>query len=372
MLYLLSSVLYFTIVVTYIANKHQYFLVHCYLFSNYDYISTNRPPLAKSPLIYASDNVSVRRRPKRPKNKVITQEELDIFVEQARNTNLPESEINEYLADYTIEKSAKKVKSADKAKRDSTPKILPKRLKRHLSILPEKHVEYRLEEAIDRIKVISGCKFVEGLDVAIRIPLTKKRSRSTAGSYSKLITLPYPSLKSKRSKVGVFADKDICEAVLNLGFSNVSFAGGVELIEKIKSEDKLPDVNLVLSDAKTFHKLSIIGKLLGRRGLMPSIDIGTCMETKTDILERVNDIANKNTFVMKSDKTGDIKCNFADVSMPTEQIRANLLELVRILRKRKPPYSSQKFISKIFISSSMGPSFMLSTKEVGSARGFIR
>lgn len=373
MLPLTTLISYFTIILSYIADKRQHF-ANGYLFLNYRHNPANQRSFTKPFLICASENTSTRRRGKHKNKKVIgTEEDLQRFIEAARNTNLSEEDINEYLADFTVEKTPrKKVTSEDPVKKEKGPKTLPKRLKEHISLLPQRNVEYRLEEAIDRIKVISGCKFIEGIDVAIRIPLTKKRAKSTAGSYSKLITLPYPSLKSKRCKLGVFAGPDTCEAVRSLGFDNLSFAGGIELIEQIKGKDEVPDVNLVLSDVKTFHKLSIIGKLLGRRGLMPSVDIGTCMETKTDILEKIDDIINKNTFVMKSDKTGDIKCNIADVSMPTEQIRANLLELIRILRRNKPPYSSPKFISKVYISSSMGPSFMLSTKEIGSIRGFIR
>ncbi|GFE54358.1 50S ribosomal protein L1 [Babesia ovis] len=242
---------------------------------------------------------------------------------------------------------------------------LPKRLAKRREYLPEKGLEYPLLEAIDRIKLISRVRFVEGIDVSLHVPLTKKKIRATASQFARLITIPHQSLKSRRCRIGVFAKPEICDQISALNYSKVAFIGGAELIERFKAADEYPKVDFVLSDLATFHKLSAIGRTLGRRGLMPSLVVGTCIQHTEDLLEKVDQVENRNTFILRSDRAGDIKCNFADVTMPREQIRENLLEIVNYLRNNKPDFAGPQLLSAAYISSSMGPSFRLSLRDLG-------
>ncbi|GIX62431.1 ribosomal protein L1 [Babesia caballi] len=242
---------------------------------------------------------------------------------------------------------------------------LPKRLLKKQELLPEKGVEYPLYEAIDRIKLISGVRFVEGIDVALHVPLTRKKIRATAGQFARLITIPHQSLKSRRCRIGVFAKPDICEQVRALNATKVAFVGGAELIDQFKAADEYPKVDFVLSDLATYHKLSIIGRALGRRGLMPSLVVGTCLQHTSELLEKVELVETRNTFILRADRAGDIKCNFADVTMPREEIRENLLEIVKYLRANKPDFAGAQLLSAAYVSSSMGPSFRINLKDLG-------
>ncbi|ORM39550.1 Polyadenylation factor subunit 2 [Babesia sp. Xinjiang] len=255
--------------------------------------------------------------------------------------------------------------SAEPNPAEPAKKTLPRRLLRKQKYLPEKGVEYSLYEAIDRIKLISGVRFTEGIDVALHVPLTPKKIRATAGQYAKLITIPYQSLKSRRCRIGVFAKPDICEQVRALNATKIAFVGGAELIDKFKATEEYPEVDFVLSDLATFHKLSAIGRTLGRRGLMPSLTVGTCIQHTQDLLEKVQDVENRNTFILRADRAGDIKCNFADVTMPTEEIRENLLEIVKYLRTNKPFFAGSQLLSAAYVSSSMGPSFRINLRDLG-------
>ncbi|KAK2197687.1 bifunctional Ribosomal protein L1-ribosomal biogenesis protein/Ribosomal protein L1-like/Ribosomal protein L1 [Babesia duncani] len=312
------------------------------------------------------DHTAKNRHKKGPSG---TKEELDNYIKAAKLLNIPQSEIDQYVASFNILRGKKCAKPQVQIVQERKEKHIPKRLTKHAALLPDPKVEYGIDEAIDRIKLISGTRFVEGIDLALNIPLTKTRKKSQAGQFAKLVTLPHQSLKSKRVKIGIFANKDTCDEVQSFQSSKIAFVGGLELIESFIESKEIPEANLVLCDAETFHKLSKIGKALARKRLMPSKAIGTCVETKTDLLEILKAAIERNTSVVRSDTAGDIKCNFADVGMATRDIRENLLELVAFFRNNKPPYASSKFITKASISSSMGPSFRLNLIELGIGKG---
>ncbi|UKK00845.2 chloroplast ribosomal protein L1/50S ribosomal protein L10 [Theileria orientalis] len=320
----------------------------------------SKPEKKDSFVLPASKNISSSKFQKSLNEKL--EEDFNRIVETAKKLNLKEKELNEYALNHIPDEGQRK-RFLYLIKPKKEEKVLQKRLRKHLAILPQKNVEYSIDEAISRIKIISGTKFIEGIDVAIRIPVTNKKAKSTAGQYAKLITIPYKSLKSKRTKLGIFATKELVEEIKSREIYNLEFIGGEDLIKEFKEKGEVPEVNLVLSDIKTYPKLSLLGKLLSKKGLMPNLEVGTCLESKTDFIEVLDNFVNRNVLVIKSDKVGDIKCNFADVTMPLDEIRSNLLEIFRYLKKNKPPYSTQKFINKIFISSSMGPSFRLGIKQ---------
>lgn len=300
-----------------------------------------------------------------------TLEEREALIEKSRRLGISQEDIEEYVQEYVVVKKKSPVvdETADVVEADGTAtkeeKRLPKRLQKKIELLPEKGVEYSLDEAIDRIKLISGVRFTEGIDVALRVPLTKKKIRATAGQYARLITIPYPSLKSKRCRIAVFAKPEICQQIRELNPTKIAYLGGTELIEEIKASQEYPKVNFVLSDLATFHKLSVIGRLLGRKGLMPSLTNGTCIQHTEELLDVIQQIENRNTFILRADRAGDVKCNFADVTMPKDQIRENLLEIVKYLRLNKPPFAAAQLFSAAYVSSSMGPSFKISLKDLG-------
>ncbi|GBE60122.1 50S ribosomal protein L1 [Babesia ovata] len=314
-----------------------------------------------------------------------TAAERQALIDRSLELGISQDDIDDYLKQYKVVKNRRPTAAS---KQESTPvspatadkeasktagspveqpkkRKLPKRLLEKSEYLPERGVEYPLYEAIDRIKLISGVRFVEGIDVALHVPLSRKKVRATAAQYARLITIPHQSLKSRRCRIGVFAKPAICEQVRALNATKVLFVGGAELIEQFKAEDSYPDVDFVLSDLDTFHKLSAIGRALGRRGLMPSLTVGTCIQHTADLLDTVDKVENRNTFILRSDRVGDIKCNFADVTMPREEIRENLLEIVKYLRQNKPDFAGAQILSAAYVSSSMGPSFRIFLKDLG-------
>lgn len=298
------------------------------------------------------------------------------LIDKSAELGIAQEDVEAYLKKFVVVKRKEKKpgvsesgttseETGEESTKKKKRKTLPKRLLERKEFLPEKGLEYSLDEAIDRIKLISNVRFTEGIDVALRIPLTKKKIRATAGQYARLITIPHESLKSKRRRIAVFAKPEICEEIRALGCKKVAYLGGAELIDQIKAAQEYPKVDFVLSDLATFHKLSVIGRLLGRKGLMPSLLNGTCIQHTADLIEKIQQVENGNTFLLRADRAGDVKCNFADVTMPKEQIRENLLEIVRYLKQNRPPFAAAQLFSAAYVSSSMGPSFKITLRDIG-------
>ena len=208
------------------------------------------------------------------------------------------------------------------------------------AVVPGK--SYSFEDAIQIIKTATKAKFVESVDVAVRLGVDAKKSdQQVRGS----TVLPQGTGKSVR--VAVFAPAGAkAEEALAAGADAV---GMDDLAEKMQAGDLNYDVVIATPDA-----MRVVGKLgtvLGPRGLMPNPKVGT---VSPNVGEAVKN-AKGGQVRYRTDKAGIIHCTIGKADFDAAKLKSNLEALLVDLVKAKPSTSKGTYLQKVAISSTMGP-----------------
>ena len=223
-----------------------------------------------------------------------------------------------------------------------------KRGKKYLKVKEkiDKQKLYTLEEAVDFIKNNRIAKFDESIEIHLNLGIDpKKAEHNIKGT----VVLPYGGFSSK--KIAAFVEPEKEKEAKEAG---AEIVGGKELIEKIKETQKV-DFDLVVATPKIIKDLTQIAKILGPKGLMPSVKTGTLTENiKEAILE-----LKKGKISFKNDETGNIHQIVGKISWEKEKIIANIKNFIEAVKKAKPPKVKGDFIRKVFLCSTMGPSLQI-------------
>jgi len=101
--------------------------------------------------------------------------------------------------------------------------------------------------------------------------------------------------------------------------------------------------------------VSKLGQILGPKGLMPNPKVGTVSK---DVAKAVKN-AKSGQVQYRTDKSGIVHCSIGKVEFTEEKLVENLRALVAEVIKAKPSSSKGKYLKKISLSSSMGPSLII-------------
>jgi len=204
---------------------------------------------------------------------------------------------------------------------------------------------YQDLEAIKLLKDKSSVKFVESLDVSINLGIdTKKSDQNIRGS------LVLPNGTGKSVKVAVFCDGDDAKKAKEAGADTV---GMEELVDLVKKGDF--DFDVVIATPDTMRIVSPLGQILGPKGLMPNPKVGTVSK---DVEKAVKN-AKSGQVQFRTDKGGIVHCSIGKVEFNEEMLVENLRALIAEIVKAKPSSAKGKYLKKISLSSSMGPSLEL-------------
>ena len=206
----------------------------------------------------------------------------------------------------------------------------------------------KVYQDLDAIKILKGkssVKFVESLDVSINLGIDAKKSdQNIRGS------LVLPNGTGKSVKVAVFCDGDDAKKAKAAGADMV---GMEELVDLAKKGDF--DYDVVIATPDTMRIVSPLGQILGPKGLMPNPKVGTVSK---DVEKAVKN-AKSGQVQFRTDKGGIVHCSIGKVEFTEEMLVENLRALIAEIVKAKPSSAKGKYLKKISISSSMGPSLEL-------------
>jgi len=161
-----------------------------------------------------------------------------------------------------------------------------------------------------------------------------------------------PNGLGKAVRVLVFTQGESEKAARDAGADNV---GGDELIKKI--EDGWLEFDVAIATPDMMSKIGKLGKILGRRGLMPNPKSGTVSQPAD--LPRVIADARKGRVEFKLDKTAIIHTPLGKISFDDEKLLENLATLVDAVVKARPSGAKGQFIKSISLTTSMGPGIRL-------------
>ena len=201
---------------------------------------------------------------------------------------------------------------------------------------------YACDDAIKILKTSTKAKFVESVDVAVRLGVDAKKSdQQVRGS----TVLPAGTGKTVRVAVFVPAGAKADEALA----AGADIVGMDDLAEKMLGGDLNYDVVIATPDA--MRVVGKLGQVLGPRGLMPNPKVGTVSPNPAEAVK--NDKAGQVRY--RTDKAGIIHCTIGKASFNDADLKGNLEALLHDLIKAKPATAKGTYLQKVSISSTMGP-----------------
>jgi|TARA_B100000780_G_C21061511_1_gene426666 large subunit ribosomal protein L1 len=208
-----------------------------------------------------------------------------------------------------------------------------------------------LKEILELVKKNSTAKFDESIDISLRIGL----KQSKGGDFNLRTVTQLPAGTGKKIKVAVLCEPDKSEEAKKSG---ADIVGSDDLIEKIAA-GKFEFDKLICTPGM-MGKVGKHGKILGPKGLMPNPKLGT---VSTNINKSVNDIKT-GLIEVKHDKDGNIGVSIGRKSFSTDNLINNFKHFIDFIKKEKPDAIKGDFVKNIFVTSSMGVSYKVSSKGI--------
>ena len=206
---------------------------------------------------------------------------------------------------------------------------------------------YSPREAIDLAKKAAYAKFDETVELHLKMGVDP---RSADQQVRGVAVLPHGL--GKKTRILVFTQG---EAVLLAKDAGADYVGADEFVKQI--EDGWLDFDMALATPDMMPKVAKLGKILGRKGLMPNPKSGTVVPPQD--LPRVISEAQKGRTEFRLDRTAIIHLPIGKVSFDENRLLENLASVIEAIVKAKPSGAKGQFIRSAFLSSSMGPGIKL-------------
>lgn len=216
--------------------------------------------------------------------------------------------------------------------------------------LLDKTKVYHPQDAVELAKKMAHARFDETVELHLRMGVDPRDSSQQVRGVALL-----PHGLGKETRILVFTEGEAERIAKTAG---ADFTGSDELVKKI--EDGWLDFDTAIATPEMMGKVSKLGKILGRRGLMPNPKSGTVV-TAEDIPRAIND-ARQGRVEFKLDRTAIIHVPVGKVSFEDDKLITNLLAVVEAVVKAKPSGAKGQFIKTASIATSMGAGIRLDLK----------
>ena len=206
---------------------------------------------------------------------------------------------------------------------------------------------YNPEEAISLAKKTAYTKFDQTVELHLRMGVDPRHADQQVRGVALL-----PNGLGKPLRVLVFAQGEAQKIAQEAGADSV---GGDELAKKI--EGGWLEFDIAIATPDMMPKIGKLGKILGRKGLMPNPKSGTISQPAD--LPRVIADARKGRVEFKLDKTAIIHTPLGKVSFDDKKLLENLAALIEAVVKAKPSGAKGQYIKTATLTTSMGPGIKL-------------
>ena len=235
---------------------------------------------------------------------------------------------------------------------------MAKRGKRYrtAAALLEEDRQYEPPEAVALVKQTASAKFDETVELHIRTGADPRHADQLVRGVASL-----PHGVGKPVRVVVFAQGEAVAAAEEAGAER---AGGDDLIKEI--EGGWTDFDVSIATPDLMGKVGRLGKILGRRGLMPNPRTGTVVQAE-DIARAVNE-AKKGRVEYRLDRSALIHAPIGVASFEEGQLMDNLTTLVDNIMRARPSGVKGQYIRSAYLTTTMGPSVQLDVASTSELR----
>ena len=228
---------------------------------------------------------------------------------------------------------------------------MKKRSKRY-KLIEKKKVKEKLafDKSLDLVKETCTTKMDESIDLSIKI----NTKQSKGGDFNLRTVVKLPHGNGKKFKIAVLCEQDKIEEAKKDG---ADIAGSQDLLDKISNGEL--NFDKLICTPGMMSKIGKLGKILGPKGLMPNPKLGT---VSNDLKKSISDI--KTGLVeIKNDKDGNLALSIGRKKFSKEKLQENYKYFIDFLKKEKPENIKGEFVKNIFLTSTMGISYKLRSKN---------
>lgn len=203
---------------------------------------------------------------------------------------------------------------------------------------------YLPEQAISLAKKTAKATFDETVEVHIR---TRADTRHSDQLLRGVVLLPHGL--GKQIRVLVFAEG---EAATIAEQSGADYVGSEDIAKRI--EDGWVEFDLAIATRDMMGKIGKLGRVLGKKGLMPNPKTGTVVQQAQDIPKAIEE-ARKGRVEYRMDRTGIIHAPLGKTSFEENALMENMATLMSEISKNRPSGVKGQFVKSIVLATTMGP-----------------
>ncbi len=211
----------------------------------------------------------------------------------------------------------------------------------------DKEGPYSPEEGIELAKKVAYAKFDETVELHLRMGVDPRNASQQVRGVALL-----PHGLGKKVRLLVFAQGEAERVAKDAG---ADFVGGDELVKKI--EGGWLDFDAAMATPDMMGKVGKLGRILGRRGLMPNPKSGTVVAAE-DLPQVIGD-AQKGRVEFKLDRTAIIHVPLGKVSFENNKLLDNLTAVIEAVVKAKPSGAKGQYVRSATLTTTMGPGIRL-------------
>jgi large subunit ribosomal protein L1 len=225
--------------------------------------------------------------------------------------------------------------------------------KKHLEALKQVDREkaYEPKDAIELAKKLAHTKFDESVELHLRMGVDPRHADQQVRG---VVSLPHGL--GKKIRVLVFAQGEAVKLAQEAG---ADYVGGDDLVSQIEGGWVEFDVSIATPDMMS--KVGKLGRILGRRGLMPNPKAGTVVAAAD--LPRVIGESRGGRVEFKLDRTAIIHLIIGKVSFETDKLLQNLAVIMEAIVKAKPSGAKGQYVKSVTVTTTMGPGIKLDLKS---------
>jgi len=200
------------------------------------------------------------------------------------------------------------------------------------------------------VKKSATAKFDETVELSVRLGIDPKKPEQAIRG-----TLSLPHGIGKEQRVAVLAKGEQAREAREAG---ADFVGDKDLIDRI--QQGWTDFQVLIATPDMMKEVTRVGKILGPRGLMPSLKTGTVSPTVAPLVRQFK--AGKLSF--KNDTYGILHIPVGKAHFSTTQLEENIRFALQSIQRLKPPSARGSFLLSAHLCTTMGPSIKLNLAKI--------
>ena len=201
--------------------------------------------------------------------------------------------------------------------------------------------EYPPAEAVSAVKAMQSAKFVEAVEVHIRLGVNVRHADQQVRG-----TLVLPHGLGRDISVAVFAQGDKAREAEAAGADHV---GGEDLAQRVT--DGFTDFDVAIATPDMMPVVGRLGRVLGPQGKMPNPKVGTVTEDVGRAVEQ----AKAGRVEYRTDRTGIVHLVIGRADFDELRLLENYAALIEEIVRAKPAAAKGRYIRSVTLSTTMGP-----------------